>query len=85
VEGSASTITSVFVAVRPDCRRVLLDGSHDGTIRATAGENATYPCLGPQPEWTDEDAYGGEPGDASYDENMNEDQGVEPACGGCEV
>lgn len=48
--GSATTITNIFTATRPDCRRMVMDNSTAGVIRLTIGQGD---CSGPLPEWDD--------------------------------
>ena len=49
VSASASTIVSCGVFVRPDCRRVLVDQSASGVLRAHFGTGLQPRCAGPLP------------------------------------
>ena len=76
IQGAATTITNAFVAVRRDCRKVVLDTT-GGTVRCTPGNAATLMCLGPTNEWDDLTDMGTRIG-----ETDDEDDGVDES-GGC--
>ena len=73
IANSASTILSAFVAIRRDCRRLVIDGSLAGAVRCTTGNYSGLVCTGPTNEWAD----------TTDAETSDEDDGVSAPSGGC--
>ncbi len=61
IQAANQTVKSAFVAVRRDCRKIVLDSSQqastspNGICRATVGNASSLMCLGPTNEWHDTD------------------------------
>ena len=54
IQPATVTVTNAYVAVRRDCRKVVLDCTN-GLCRATVGNASSLMCLGPTNEWHDTD------------------------------
>ena len=73
IANSASPILSAFVAIRRDCRRMVIDSSLAGAVRCTVGNFSGLVCTGPVNEWAD----------GTDTETTDEDAGVAAASESC--
>lgn len=48
---SAATVTAAAAFERQDCKKILIDGATNGTVRMTPGRSEN--CAGPLPQWMD--------------------------------